>query len=653
MLIVLPFAQAEETITCEPFQLCDAHANGVINEMDAYWILDYVVGNVEICGNENNSNYCDVNNDGEVNSYDAALVLNYVAESNTEPEEIVECEGHGMCDAFADGTINNLDYEWILEYTVGNYDFCGNNQNNTFCDVNNDGEVTAYDASLVLQYVNQNTINETPSCTFEGDTTNPSLGPNYFTPCCSGLELFYLGQTTNENGIIETQTGSPSVCYNPNEEEPVCMILNDIEGWYYLNGDLLIEYDCHEDSIPPVDYETHILAVSDYSPVTDVNIAMDLKDELEEFNEVTLFSELEDNSFNTKVTLLIYYNEAVIVLGATSPADQAEFARTLKEMLNDINVKSSIITSDLIDTTNLEGLFSSDISHTRQTKTNKIQTAQSTHAAIILNQENHGKLYKLSTGISQQTSSQQGTIEKTYAVSEKEIKGLSSTNGAEIRFMQLQVSIKRAITGQYVIIEWIKENHPDIDTTDLEAIKDKLMSLLDRTSNLKDIAKEDYLQTFQSIKVEAKELISIFKEATHKLITEEEVELVKNKLETTQKTAAIEIMDREVKEKIKVYNNEKIKEEVKNLNVEDETREIIDKINEGNYIDYSEIKKQIAQKISELDADLQKEINLKMNEAKIKTEVTKEAALEKLKGTNLDSIKANVRNQITTSNGAN
>lgn len=118
----------------------DATHNGKIDCTDAHWILDMYVGKRTIdleCG--------DVSGDGEVTAYDATLLMkdpNYLgATGDVNHDDSLGCE----------------DKEWILDMAVGKRPIdiiCG--------DISGDGNVTPYDAALLMQNPDYDCPGEVP-----------------------------------------------------------------------------------------------------------------------------------------------------------------------------------------------------------------------------------------------------------------------------------------------------------------------------------------------------------------------------------------------------------------------------------------------------------------------------------------------------------
>jgi len=99
-------------------------------------------------------------------------------------------------------------------------------------------------ASEIKAQTSTDTETNTQECVQEGQITNNTVSPEYQNECCEGLEsrhLYYY-----ENDSTERMMGSGSLCYDPSQGIPECVEEGDdtVEGWYYPEGDLLMEFEC-------------------------------------------------------------------------------------------------------------------------------------------------------------------------------------------------------------------------------------------------------------------------------------------------------------------------------------------------------------------------------------------------------------------------
>jgi len=111
------------------------------------------------------------------------------------------------------------------------------------------------------------------------------------------------------------------------------------------------------------------MAVDDNAPATDVilisNTANDI-DNLGKYNKIPttstkLFSQVNALNIDKMVTLAIYKGEAVIIVGATSPAQHVIFANDIKIILDGKSITNRIILSSSVKTANLIDLFITSI----------------------------------------------------------------------------------------------------------------------------------------------------------------------------------------------------------------------------------------------------------------------------------------------------
>jgi len=129
---------------------------------------------------------------------------------------------------------------------------------------------------------------------------------------------------------------------------------------YYLAG---VSQQTTSQPQPTKQLPQFIMAVDDKSPTTDVALLSQITQSLQQAGYQVpvgmnkLFSEVNALSLNNMVTLAIYNNQAVIIVGQTSPATHNTFAAELTQILIQKNMQHKAILSSDIKNPNLISLF--------------------------------------------------------------------------------------------------------------------------------------------------------------------------------------------------------------------------------------------------------------------------------------------------------
>jgi len=111
------------------------------------------------------------------------------------------------------------------------------------------------------------------------------------------------------------------------------------------------------------------MAVDDKAPASDVILISDVAVALKQrgytmpIDTTKLFSEVNALWLDKKVTLAVYKGEAIIILGATSPASHVIFATELANILSEKSIKRKTILSNELPSANLLDLFKGCVSN--------------------------------------------------------------------------------------------------------------------------------------------------------------------------------------------------------------------------------------------------------------------------------------------------
>jgi hypothetical protein len=459
-----------------------------------------------------------------------------------EADVDINCEPYGFCDAFADGTIDNIDYEWILSYAVGEVDVCAMDQsgyesNLEYCDIDGDGDITAYDASLLMNYVG-----------------------------------------------------------------------NSVEG------DVIVS-----------------VGVDNNGPTSDVLLAETLKEELEIETPTFLFSETDATAIDEVVIIAIYYNEVVIIIPADSPVDDVMFGVSAQNKLNVMGVDNTMILANTITSSDFKDLFV--VAHIAGDVDIEIDKSEE-----ALNNQ---------TIVSSSDLVVNDVVPPVVEVTEREIKPFYNSNGAEMRFLQLEEALVKAIEGQKEIVTYINEGDSEVDTTVLVDVTEKLAEILEKVQSVDyESNSNDLIDTFHALKIESMELIKIFREEAHKFLPEEDVNKLRIRVRNMHSEKANLIKEKRIT-RMNKYNSEKVNDVFAQAGINNSKLIAAVEAGEANY---GEIRSAVAHKFKELDNDAKKEIAFKIREAKTRMDVQKDAVMQRIHKTNLTAIKERVRAQISAVN---
>ena len=225
-------------------------------------------------------------------------------------------------------------------------------------------------------------------------------------------------------------------------------------------------------------------------------------------------------------------------------------------------------------------------------------------------------------------------------VIEEELRPFQNIYGQQMRVEQLKSAITRAIKGQELIIEFIEDNYPEENTTTLDNIVEKLNDILEKTQSIDfEADKQSVIDAFHTLKTESKELIALFRETAHELLSEGDVAELRKKVRDMKSDELNELKER-VRAKINQYNSEKAKEMFKNMGFDN--KKLFSDIESG-IVNSNEIRNAVAQKLKSLDAVTKKEIDLKTKEYKVRLKVQKDAVTQRFKESNITAIREKLR----------
>ncbi len=240
------------------------------------------------------------------------------------------------------------------------------------------------------------------------------------------------------------------------------------------------------------------------------------------------------------------------------------------------------------------------------------------------------------------------TLDSTVDVeiTEEEVEPFYNTYGIEVRFLQLEEAILKSIQGQKRIVEYIEGNYPDVNTSELVSVIEKLSEVLDKTQNIDfTVDSEEHISIYSNLKEEAKELITLFRGLSHEIVNEGEILQLRERVRNIETNETINLSQR-IREKKMKYNADQVKAVLNRLGINNSN--LIASVESGE-ANYGNIRSEVAKMFGELDQEAKKQAILKMREAKTKLEVQKDAVMQRLRSSNLSSIGNRVRAELSNS----
>ena len=142
-----------------------------------------------------------------------------------------------------------------------------------------------------------------------------------------------------------------------------------------------------------------------------------------------------------------------------------------------------------------------------------------------------------------------------------EIRSMASSHGAEVRLLQLEISLTKNILKVEAVIEYL--NDLGEDTIAMQEVLDKLVTLREEVQSA-DFETEDAVEQFVAFKQDAKDLIVEFREVRtdiHEILTEEQLAELREIFNGINKESNNEL--KQIREKImtgaRMHNAERIR----------------------------------------------------------------------------------------------
>ncbi|MEM0360595.1 MAG: hypothetical protein QXK06_04650 [Candidatus Diapherotrites archaeon] len=188
----------------------------------------------------------------------------------------------------------------------------------------------------------------------------------------------------------------------------------------------------------------------------------------------------------------------------------------------------------------------------------------------------------------------------------QEIQAINSGYGAQVRLLQLEKAVVRAIARGEAIVSFIKEKFPEKDTSGLEAILKEFEALKEEIKTEYESVKangvdEDTVKTFVDLKKDARSLAKQFRDTVRELLKGNEkqglAQYLNEKLKETD-NQEIEELNSKIRENAQKFNAERL--EAFFAKLEQKAPELVAKVRNGE-ISLAEAKAQLREIMKGLD----------------------------------------------------
>ncbi len=217
------------------------------------------------------------------------------------------------------------------------------------------------------------------------------------------------------------------------------------------------------------------------------------------------------------------------------------------------------------------------------------------------------------TGLSREQVEANLKLETEEEKDEKELHAMDSGHGAAVRLLQLEKAIARNVAHGKKVIELLGNS---TNTTDLAAIVAEMETLREEVKNA-DPAAADAVQRFVDLKSDARDLAKQFRDKARGLLTEEQKKQVKE-----ERNAEVEELNSRIKERLRAFNSERMRNLLKASGLEDEA--LLAKIKSGE-VTAKEVLELMKDKVKAMDKQHRRDLQRSLKESKIKRAVMAKA----------------------------
>jgi len=218
---------------------------------------------------------------------------------------------------------------------------------------------------------------------------------------------------------------------------------------------------------------------------------------------------------------------------------------------------------------------------------------------------------------------------------EKEVASMNSPYGAQIRLLQLERAVTKSVLVGAKIIEYIEENYPDADLTELNSILDEMELLVEEIQGMDfEGDSRELAQDFVDIKHEARDLAKEFKKLSREILSETDIMDIRERLKDMDESA-LEDLDEDVKSARCEFNAERLKKVFERLGIEDD--ELVGKV-AACEADMEQIRNELGAAFKNLTSQQKNGAVLKVREAMVKRAVYMKAVADKVRSNHLQRL---------------
>jgi hypothetical protein len=232
-------------------------------------------------------------------------------------------------------------------------------------------------------------------------------------------------------------------------------------------------------------------------------------------------------------------------------------------------------------------------------------------------------------------------------IDEKEAQSILAPFGAEVRMLQLEKAVTRNILHGDIVLNVLNKNHAAANLTEAENTLNTLEMLLEEIkSSPTEGDKNILVQTFVELKKEARTLSKNFRDQTKDIIDTEDRNEIMTQMRELDKNEFKNITNI-IKEKVKNFNREKMKEKFKEMGIENP--QLLERFGRGDS-DLNEVKNYAMNRFKDMNMDKKKSIANKMKNDSIKNLIESKQITEKIKQTLEQKLRNNMQNRMENLN---
>lgn len=201
-----------------------------------------------------------------------------------------------------------------------------------------------------------------------------------------------------------------------------------------------------------------------------------------------------------------------------------------------------------------------------------------------------------------------------------------SSYGAQVRLLQLEVSVKKNILEGNAIVSYLKQKNNSIDTSDLEAILAQMDTLAGDISAVQPASGNDSAQVFVDLKDDARNLSNEFHDSVHGILNESDAKALRKQLETIKWNQTKDLVQK-INETRHEYNADVVERILARANITDS--DLLEKVRNGT-ANQTDIKDALKDAFSMLNESQKNHAYVAIKEETAKSKVFMRAIADKI-----------------------